>query len=119
MQHQLQSSALHQKASNKTVLTLAAGVFLLASGFHPVLSKSLKIENRTEAKLNELTIVTKDGGEKKSYVLTRDLAPGAHTRAKLPRGVCMVDVHGSYDDKSLLDAEDLDLCQRHTLRLVQ
>ncbi len=98
---------------------ILVGVALLFASAQLAAAKSIKIQNRTDATLSELTIIHKQDGKPQKYTIARDVAAGQNVRSQLPRGVCLVDVQGIYKDKSKLDAEDLDVCRRHTLRLVK
>lgn len=98
---------------------ILVGLALLVASAQLAAAKSIKIENRTDAALNELTIIHKQDGKPQKYVIARDVAAGAKVRNEIPRGVCLVDVAGVYSDKSTFAAEDLDVCRHHTLRLVK
>ncbi|MBM3607468.1 MAG: hypothetical protein FJX29_03300 [Alphaproteobacteria bacterium] len=82
-------------------------------------AKSLRIENKREVALSDLRITAKDGAQPQTYVIASDVAAGSRINAKVPPGQCLFDVTGVFADQSQLNAQDMDLCRQHTIRLVR
>jgi hypothetical protein len=95
---------------------LSAAAFAFSSG---VSAQTLRIENKRDVALSELKITHKDGEKAEAYILVRDIAGGKRVSAKVPPGKCLFDVEGVFEDKSQLNAQDMNLCAQHTLRLVE
>ncbi|MGE3247574.1 MAG: hypothetical protein AB7F96_03280 [Beijerinckiaceae bacterium] len=98
---------------------IAIGAALLLTSTQIASAKSIKIENATDDTLRELTLLHKSGTTPRTFVLARNIPPGATVTAQKPKGVCLVDVSGVYDNNAKLDAEDLDICSETELRLVK
>lgn len=110
----------NKKTHVKKSITLIASCTALALlSLSPAHSRSLKIVNETGVKLEELVIVSKEQPVKIRMTIARDLAAGTRIKTEVPNNICLVDIQGRYEDKSSIEAEDLDLCRRHTLHLVQ
>ncbi len=73
---------------------ILVGIALLFASAQLAAAKSIKIQNRTDATLSELTIIHKQDGKPQKYIIARDVAAGQNVRSQLPRGVCLVDVQG-------------------------
>ena len=59
------------------------GVFAIAS-FALAGDKSLRIENRRDVALSELTIIAKDGAAQQTFLLAKNLAAGGTTTKSVP-----------------------------------
>lgn len=102
---------------------IAIGCIAAILGPLAVQAKGLRIENKRDVALTELTIVAKDGakdgGAQQSYVLARDLPAGRVINSAVPANKCLFDVKGTFADQSTLAADDMNLCAQNTIRLVK
>ena len=98
--------------------SILAGCALALCVAQAAQAKGLRIENKRDVALTELTITSKDGAAGETFVLARDIAPGQATTRTMPARKCLFDVKGTFADQSTLAAEDMDLCSQRTLRLV-
>ncbi len=101
----------------RSIITIGCAAAILA----PLVAKAkdLRIENKREVVLTELTITAKDGAASESFVLVKNLAAGGAIAGSVPRGKCLFDVKGVFADESTLAADDMDLCAQRTIRLVK
>ncbi len=52
-----------------------------------------------------------------AVTLTRPLAPGAKATLKLPKITdCMVSIFAMFEDESVVDVEEFDICRKNTIR---
>jgi hypothetical protein len=102
----------------KPHLIFLTGMAVFATAF-AAQAKDLRIENKRNVALTELTITAKDGGAQETFVLAKNIAPGVVTTGTVPARKCLFDLKGTFADQSTLAAEDMDLCSQRTIRLVK
>ena len=85
----------------------------------PAMAKDLRIENKRNVALKELTIVPKAGDGSPSIVLAQNIEARRTTTGRVPAGNCLFDVKGTFADNTTLAADDMNLCAQNIIRLVE
>lgn len=107
-------------AAAAVTLSLTATSGFAQSKRGPSSPGRITVENKRDAALVELKLVGKEGAAATERVVAKNLAPGKRVTFTLPpRSGCTFDLAGTFEDDSVMEAEDRNLCRDKVLRLVE
>lgn len=103
-----------------TTLAATATSAFAQSKRGPSSAGRITVENKRTAALVELKVISKDGANATERVVAKNLAPGKRVSFTMPpRSGCNFDLAGTFEDDSVMEAEDRNLCHDKVLRLVE